>query len=80
MFGPQRFDTGEQSRNNRWLGFITGGEGGSHNNHHHKHGMESSAISFWEKCSDSSHYVLMVLHYTRIINIPKYKRRIQYKS
>ena len=43
MVGPQRFETGDQSRNNFWMGFMAGGDGW-HNNHHRypaaaQHGM-----------------------------------------
>ena len=33
MFGSRRFETPDESRNNRFIAFITGGEG-NHNNHH----------------------------------------------
>ena len=47
VFGTQRFDTGDDSRNNWLLALITFGEGW-HNNHHHYPGSARQGFQWWE--------------------------------
>ncbi len=46
-FGSQRFDTGDDSRNNLWLALLTFGEGW-HNNHHFFPGTVRQGFRWWE--------------------------------
>jgi len=46
-FGRQRFDTGDDSRNNFWLALLTFGEGW-HNNHHFFPGTARQGFRWWE--------------------------------
>ena len=46
-FGRQRFDTGDDSRNNVWLALLTFGEGW-HNNHHFFPGTARQGFRWWE--------------------------------
>jgi len=46
-FGSQRFDTGDDSRNNLWLALLTFGEGW-HNNHHFFPGTARQGFRWWE--------------------------------
>ncbi|MFN6356825.1 MAG: acyl-CoA desaturase [Cyanobacteriota bacterium] len=47
VFGSQRFNTGDDSRNNLFLALITLGEGW-HNNHHHCQSSCRQGIYWWE--------------------------------
>jgi fatty-acid desaturase len=47
LFGYRTYETGEQSRNNWFVAFITGGEGW-HNNHHHDPTSASVQHRWWE--------------------------------
>ncbi len=47
VFGSQRFNTGDDSRNNFFLALITLGEGW-HNNHHHCQSSCRQGIYWWE--------------------------------
>ena len=47
LFGPQRFDTGEGSRNNLVLGYLAMGDGW-HNNHHHYPHSAQAGFFWWE--------------------------------
>ena len=64
IFGRQRFETGDNSRNNPLVALITLGEGW-HNNHHHYPAVERQGIRWWE--IDASHYTLMVLSWLGIV-------------
>lgn len=57
-FGRQRFDTGDDSRNNVWLSLLTLGEGW-HNNHHHYPVSARQGFYWWE--IDISYYVLVLM-------------------
>ena len=46
-FGRQRFNTGDDSRNNLWLALLTFGEGW-HNNHHFFPGTARQGFYWWE--------------------------------
>lgn len=64
IFGSQRYDTGDQSRNNFWLALVTLGEGW-HNNHHQHMGCTRQGFYWWE--IDITYYVLKFLSWARII-------------
>jgi len=57
-FGSKRFDTGDDSRNNLWLAFLTLGEGW-HNNHHHYPNSVRQGFYWWE--IDITYYLLLGL-------------------
>ena len=63
-FGSQRFDTGDDSRNNLWLAFLTLGEGW-HNNHHHYPNTVRQGFYWWE--IDITYYLLLGLSKLRLI-------------
>jgi stearoyl-CoA desaturase (delta-9 desaturase) len=54
-FGRQRFDTGDDSRNNLWLALLTLGEGW-HNNHHRYPASARQGFYWWE--IDITYYLL----------------------
>jgi stearoyl-CoA desaturase (delta-9 desaturase) len=54
-FGSQPYATGDKSRNNAWLAFLTLGEGW-HNNHHRYPGAARQGFQWWEL--DVSWYAL----------------------
>lgn len=58
VFGRQRYDTGDGSRNNAWLALITLGEGW-HNNHHHFPSSARQGFYWWE--FDVTYYVLKLM-------------------
>ena len=58
VFGSQRFDTGDDSRNNLLLALITLGEGW-HNNHHYCQSSCRQGIYWWE--IDITYLTLLVL-------------------
>eukprot|EP00698_Gefionella_okellyi_P002737 TRINITY_DN12602_c0_g1_i1.p1 TRINITY_DN12602_c0_g1~~TRINITY_DN12602_c0_g1_i1.p1 ORF type:complete len:289 (-),score=25.50 TRINITY_DN12602_c0_g1_i1:73-939(-) len=58
MWGTQRYNTGDTSRNNWFVAIITMGEGW-HNNHHHYEGSAAQGFFWWEL--DVSFYVLRVM-------------------
>lgn len=58
VYGSQRFDTGDDSRNNFWLALLTLGEGW-HNNHHHH--MGSTRQGFYPGEIDITYGVLRLL-------------------
>jgi stearoyl-CoA desaturase (delta-9 desaturase) len=64
IFGNQRYDTGDESRNNFWLALITLGEGW-HNNHHKHMGCTRQGFYWWE--IDITYYGLKVLSWMGII-------------
>jgi stearoyl-CoA desaturase (delta-9 desaturase) len=63
-YGSQRFDTGDDSRNNLWLAFLTLGEGW-HNNHHHYPNTVRQGFYWWE--IDITYYLLCGLAKLRLI-------------
>ncbi len=64
VFGRQRYATGDASRNNALLAFITLGEGW-HNNHHHYPASVRQGFYWWE--CDVTYYVLKSLSWTGLI-------------
>lgn len=63
-FGTQRYDTGDDSRNNFWLALITLGEGW-HNNHHRYMNSTRQGFFWWEV--DITFYLLKMLSFTGLI-------------
>jgi stearoyl-CoA desaturase (delta-9 desaturase) len=57
-FGTQRFETGDDSRNNAWLALLTFGEGW-HNNHHYYPGSVRQGFLWWE--IDLTYYGLCLM-------------------
>lgn len=57
-FGPRRYDTAEQSRNNFWLGLLAGGDGW-HNNHHRYPASAQQGLAWYEL--DSSYLAIRML-------------------
>lgn len=68
MWGTQRWKTGDESRNNGWLNILTLGEGW-HNNHHHEPQYEAQAITWAEKFTDVTHWLLWLWSKTGMITI-----------
>ena len=64
VFGTQRFETSDTSRNNFWLSLLTLGEGW-HNNHHRFPYAEKHGLRWWE--FDPTHYVLKILSVFHIV-------------
>ena len=58
IFGTQRFETSDHSRNNWWLAILTLGEGW-HNNHHYSISSCRQGYRWWE--IDITYYVLKLL-------------------
>jgi stearoyl-CoA desaturase (Delta-9 desaturase) len=58
IFGTQRYEAGDTSKNNWFLAIITMGEGW-HNNHHHFMGSTRQGFFWWEY--DFTYYILRVL-------------------
>ena len=75
LFGYRSYETGEESRNNWFVAFITGGEGW-HNNHHHDPVSASVQHRWWE--IDLNYYVIKLLEWcglaTRVVR-PAHQRR-----
>jgi stearoyl-CoA desaturase (delta-9 desaturase) len=63
-WGSQRYDTGDDSRNNLWLALLTMGEGW-HNNHHHFQASARNGFFWWE--IDLTYYVLLGLEKLGIV-------------
>ena len=57
-FGSQRYETGDESRNNWFLALITLGEGW-HNNHHHYQSSTRQGFFWWE--IDITYYILKLM-------------------
>ncbi|EMR12589.1 delta-9 fatty acid desaturase [Methylophaga lonarensis MPL] len=74
-FGKQRYETGDQSRNNFLLALLTLGEGW-HNNHHHHSASVRQGFYWWE--IDISFYLLKLMHWSGLIwdlkQVPAAKR------
>jgi stearoyl-CoA desaturase (delta-9 desaturase) len=64
VFGRQRYRTGDASRNNWLLAFLTLGEGW-HNNHHHYPSAARQGFYWWE--IDITFYILKLLSWLGII-------------
>jgi stearoyl-CoA desaturase (Delta-9 desaturase) len=64
VYGKQRFNTGDTSRNNLWLALLTFGEGW-HNNHHYYRHSANQGFYWWE--IDITFYVLKVLSWFGLI-------------
>ena len=63
-FGSQRYKTGDDSRNNLWLAFLTLGEGW-HNNHHHYQSSTRQGFYWYE--IDITYYVLKSMSWMGLI-------------
>jgi stearoyl-CoA desaturase (delta-9 desaturase) len=64
VFGRQRYDTGDESRNNAWLALLTLGEGW-HNNHHYYPSSVRQGFYWWEV--DLTWYGLKLLSWLGIV-------------
>jgi stearoyl-CoA desaturase (Delta-9 desaturase) len=64
VYGKQRFNTGDTSRNNIWLALLTFGEGW-HNNHHYYRHSANQGFYWWE--IDITYYALKVLSWFGLI-------------
>jgi stearoyl-CoA desaturase (delta-9 desaturase) len=64
-FGSQRFDTGDDSRNNLWLALLTLGEGW-HNNHHRYPASARQGFFWWE--IDITYYLLRGLEFLGVVS------------
>ena len=64
IYGKQRYDTGDNSRNNLLLAIITLGEGW-HNNHHHFPSAAPQGFRWWQ--IDITYYILRLLSVFRIV-------------
>jgi len=64
LVGSRRYATGDESRNNAWLAFLTLGEGW-HNNHHHYPAASRQGFFWWE--IDITYYLLKLLSLLGIV-------------
>jgi stearoyl-CoA desaturase (Delta-9 desaturase) len=64
VFGSQRYDTGDTSRNNFGLAILTMGEGW-HNNHHHFMNSANQGFFWWE--IDVTYYMLRALSWVGLV-------------
>ena len=64
LFGPQRFDTGEGSRNNLILGYLAMGDGW-HNNHHRAPSSARHGFAWYEL--DMSYQFIRLLALLRLV-------------
>lgn len=64
VFGSQRYETGDDSRNNFWLALVTMGEGW-HNNHHYYAHSANQGFYWYEV--DFSYYILRILNLFGIV-------------
>ena len=74
MFGYQRYDTGENSRNNWLVALVASGEGW-HNNHHDDLASATNQHRWWE--IDATFYVIRMLELVglaRNVTRPKHER------
>jgi len=65
IFGNQRFNTGDKSKNNFWLALITLGEGW-HNNHHYYMHSTRQGFYWWE--IDPTYYGLRLMSWLGMIH------------
>ena len=81
IFGKQRYNTDDDSRNNFWLALITLGEGW-HNNHHQYSHTVRQGFYWWEV--DFTYYGLCLLAFLGIVKdfkpVPKAAYKPQNKS
>lgn len=73
LFGSKPYDTGDESRNNALVAFLTMGEGW-HNNHHKFPYSEKHGHKWWQ--IDMTHGILRVLSWLGIVwdlNVPREK-------
>ena len=63
-WGTQRYETGDDSRNNLWLALLTLGEGW-HNNHHHYMASARQGFFWWE--IDMTYYILRAMQAVGLI-------------
>jgi stearoyl-CoA desaturase (delta-9 desaturase) len=64
LYGPQRFDTGESSRNNLILGYLAMGDGW-HNNHHRAPSSARHGFAWYE--FDVSYQTIKLLKLLRLV-------------
>lgn len=64
LFGKQRYQTNDDSRNSFLLALITCGEGW-HNNHHYYKKSARQGFFWWEV--DISYYILVILNYLKLV-------------
>src|SRR5450432_1516533 len=64
VFGRQRYETGDESKNNLFLALLTTGEGW-HNNHHHYQSSARQGFRWWQV--DVTYYALRLLALTGLI-------------
>ncbi|MDX2055286.1 MAG: acyl-CoA desaturase [Polyangiaceae bacterium] len=64
MFGSQRFDAKDASRNNFWLALVTMGEGW-HNNHHYYMTSTRQGFFWWEV--DVTYYMLTMMSWLGLV-------------
>jgi stearoyl-CoA desaturase (delta-9 desaturase) len=64
VFGSQRFESNDTSRNNLWLALLTLGEGW-HNNHHTYQASTRQGFYWWE--IDITYYILKVMSWVGLI-------------
>jgi stearoyl-CoA desaturase (delta-9 desaturase) len=64
IFGRERYDTGDHSKNNWLLALLTTGEGW-HNNHHHYQSSARQGFHWWQ--IDVTYYLLRLLALTGLI-------------
>lgn len=64
VFGSQRYDTGDDSRNNLLLALITLGEGW-HNNHHHYQASTRQGFRWYE--IDITYYILKAMSWVGLV-------------
>lgn len=64
VVGSQRFETGDDSRNNLFIALLTWGEGW-HNNHHYYQGSARQGFYWWE--IDMTYNVLRILSWFGIV-------------
>ncbi len=64
VYGSQRYNTGDDSRNNFWLALLTFGEGW-HNNHHYYASSARQGFFWWE--IDITYYILKMLSWFGIV-------------
>jgi stearoyl-CoA desaturase (delta-9 desaturase) len=62
--GSRRFETGDDSRNNAFIAFLTLGEGW-HNNHHHYQSSCRQGFYWWE--IDITYYVIKVFSFVGLV-------------
>lgn len=64
LYGSQRYNTGDHSRNSFWVALLTLGDGW-HNNHHYYASSARHGFYWWEV--DIAYYILVVLSWLGIV-------------